>query len=70
MISLFINSISPEDVQKIMMDSECVLDTDRASQTGTTPRLIWALALGKKVITTNMNVKQMPLYDPRKDFLY
>ena len=60
------DSISPEDVQKIMMDSECVLDTDRASQTGTTPRLIWALALGKKVITTNMNVKQMPLYDPER----
>lgn len=52
------------DVQNIIMESECVLDTDRASQTGTTPRLIWALAMGKKVITTNLNIKRMPLYHP------
>ena len=52
------------DVLNIIMESECVLDTDRASQTGTTPRLIWALAMGKKVITTNLNIKRMPLYHP------
>lgn len=58
--------ISPVDVQNIIQESECVLDTDRSTQTGTTPRLIWALASGKKIITTNQNIKRMPLYDPER----
>lgn len=52
-------------VNEIMLASKCVLDTDRETQTGTTPRLIWALALGKKVITTNKNVRRMPFYNPQ-----
>ncbi len=58
--------LSPVDVQNIIQESECVLDTDRSTQTGTTPRLIWALASGKKIITTNQNIKRMPLYDPER----
>ena len=57
------NPVSSVDVQNIIQQSECVLDTDRGSQTGTTPRLIWALASGKKIITTNQNIRRMPLYD-------
>lgn len=55
--------LSTDSVQKVMMQSDCILDTDRESQSGTTPRLIWALAMGKKVITTNQNIKQMPFYN-------
>ncbi len=53
-----------DETLRIMIQSECILDTDRASQSGTTPRLIWALAMGKKIITTNVNIKRMPFYNP------
>lgn len=56
--------ISVDDVQRIMSQSEIILDTDRETQTGTTPRLIWALAMGKKIVTTNENIKIMPFYNP------
>lgn len=56
--------IPVDETLRIMIQSECILDTDRESQSGTTPRLIWALAMGKKVITTNINIKRMPFYNP------
>ena len=52
-----------KDTLKIMAQSECILDTDRPTQTGTTPRVIWALAMGKKIISTNSNLKKMPFYN-------
>lgn len=55
--------IPTDKVQQIMLQSKCILDTDRETQSGTTPRLIWALAMGKKIITTNRNVVRMPFYD-------
>lgn len=50
-------------VERIVSESNCILDTDRETQTGTTPRVIWALANGKKIISTNSNFKKMPFYD-------
>ncbi len=58
--------LSPEEVWSITKQSRCILDTDRPSQTGTTPRLIWAMALGKKVITTNRNIVEMDFYNPKQ----
>lgn len=60
------NPIPIKEVLKIMIQSECILDTDRASQSGTTPRLIWALAMGKKVITTNQNATRLPFFDAKQ----
>lgn len=58
--------ISIEDTIKIMAQSEIILDTDRETQSGTTPRVIWALALGKKIVSTNKNLKKMPFYDSKR----
>lgn len=58
--------LSIDAVNRIMSQSNCILDTDRETQTGTTPRLIWALAQGKKVITTNKNIKLMPFFNPQQ----
>ncbi|WP_418983753.1 hypothetical protein [Alistipes sp.] len=55
-----------EEVQRITALSRCILDTDRETQTGTTPRLVWALAMGKKVVTTNQNIARMPFYNSRQ----
>ena len=62
--SVFIthSPVTQEELLTIMQQSRCILDTDRPSQAGTTPRLIWALAMGKKVITTNTNIIKMPFY--------
>lgn len=49
---------------KLMMSSRCILDTERQTQTGPTVRLIWSLALGKKIISTNAYMKEMPFYNP------
>lgn len=62
-------TIPQEEVVKIMSESEYILDTDRESQTGTTPRLIWALALNKKIITTNTNIKKLPFYDEKQIYI-
>ena len=55
--------IDLNDSNKIMQESNCILDIDRPIQSGTTPRFIWAMALGKKIITTNEFIKNMPFYD-------
>ena len=58
--------ISPLEVENIIASSNCILDTDNPNQTGTTPRVIWALAASKKIISTNTNLKDMPFYNPNQ----
>ena len=41
------------EYQKISDSSRCVLDDQREGQSGLTARFMWALAAGKKIITTN-----------------
>lgn len=55
--------MSIDEVNKNILKSSCIIDTDRDAQTGTTPRVIWALAYGKKIISTNENLKRMPFYN-------
>ena len=57
---------STKEYLKLMNQSRCILDTERPSQTGPTVRMIWALALGKKIISTNECLKQMIIYNPEQ----
>ena len=43
-----------------------MLDTDRDTQSGTTPRVIWALGVGKKIITTNRNLLRASFDSPEQ----
>lgn len=45
-----------DEFNKLMSQSRVIIDTDRQSQVGLTPRLVWAIANGKSVITTNENI--------------
>ncbi|MEQ2516492.1 hypothetical protein AAAU12_08295 [Bacteroides zhangwenhongii] len=54
--------IPPAEYTEIMRHTVCVLDTDRGTQSGITPRVIWALAMGKKIISTNRNLLRAPFY--------
>lgn len=58
--------MSVEETERIISESSCILDTDRESQTGTTPRVIWALASGKKILSTNKNLIKMPFYNEKQ----
>lgn len=59
---------STQELNKIMAESKSILDTDNVLQHGTTPRLIWALALNKHVFTTNTNIVNLPFYN--KDYIH
>lgn len=58
--------ISPTEYAKIMDQSRCILDTDRGLQSGFTPRVIWALARGKRIVTTNTHFIEAPFYNPEQ----
>lgn len=53
-------SILDEEYQNISNSSRCVLDDQREGQSGLTARFMWALASGKKIITTNKWAYQYP----------
>ena len=54
---------SIESIINYIDESVCILDTDMPIQTGVTQRVIWALARGKKVISTNSNLKRLTFYN-------
>lgn len=61
-----VQSVPIEEIVYLIDSSDCILDTDKPIQTGVTQRVIWALARGKKVISTNYNLKRMPFYNDRQ----
>lgn len=58
-------SVSYENTCKIMAESRIVLDLELSSQTGLTMRTIEALGMGRKLITTNANIKKYDFFDER-----
>lgn len=50
--------IEYSEYQDIMMSSNCIIDDNRPNQAGLSPRFIRAVALNKKIITTNQWVYQ------------
>jgi hypothetical protein len=60
---LGLKSISRQQTEEIFQKSVAVLDVHHIHQTGLTMRTLEALALGKKLITTNSSIKSYPFYD-------
>jgi hypothetical protein len=58
--------IPVDQILSYIDQTECILDTDMPVQTGATERVIWALARGKKIISTNYNLKRLPFFDDRQ----
>lgn len=50
------------DAMRYMAQSRCIIDLPYPAQTGSTHRIISALALNKKIITTNKSILQEPFY--------
>lgn len=57
-------TIPTDEFRKIIASSNVVLDTSAPYQDGLTARFMWALGLGKKIITTNNVVNQYDFYSP------
>lgn len=55
--------LSSQEFYQKMINSKCVLDLELPYQTGVTNRMIAALANHKKIVTTNVYVKEYPFYD-------
>jgi hypothetical protein len=60
---LSLKSLSRQQTEEIFQKSVAVLDVHHIHQTGLTMRTLEALALGKKLITTNSSIKSYPFYD-------
>lgn len=54
------NIYTIEEYTNLMCQCKVVIDTDKPSQSGLTPRFVWALALGKRIITSNSHVEADP----------
>ncbi len=61
---LFFKQLPYNKVQKIFLQSQAILDIHNINQSGLTMRTIEALSLGKKIVTTNVNIKQYDFYNP------
>lgn len=61
---LSFNKLSHSEIQKIYGESFAVLDVNKPFQAGLTMRTFEALASGKKLITTNSDIKNYPFFSP------
>ena len=57
------------EVLRILSESEFILDITQQDQVGLTIRTFEALGLGRKLITTNPNIKNYQFYDARNIFI-
>lgn len=55
--------IPQNELDRIMADSLCVIDVEIPCQSGLSNRLIQALAMNKKLLTTNITIKETQLYN-------
>ncbi len=58
------NSLSKEELIQRIERSRVVLDIQHPSQKGLTMRTIEMIGAGKKIITTNKEIKEYDFYDP------
>lgn len=60
--------LTPAEFRSLIYNSRCVIDTYNTFQEGMTPRFMWALGAGCKIITTNKNCKEYSFYSP--EYIY
>lgn len=61
--------LPPEVFRKFISSSHIIVDTILEKQVGLTSRLLWAVGMGKKVITTNKDIVNYPFYNPSRFFV-
>ncbi len=63
------NSLSHDEVIGIYKKSKVILDINHPGQNGLTMRTFETLGSGRKLITTNPNIKHYPFYNPKNIFV-
>lgn len=61
--------IPASEFQKIIFQSDCIVDTLNYEQDGMTARFMWALGAKKKIITNNVHFKGYDCYDPNQVYI-
>lgn len=61
--------LSTDDFRKMIATSRIVVDTSNGYQDGLSARFMWALGLGKKIITNNSNVMTYDFYSKEQIFV-
>lgn len=56
--------MTPDQFRENIRISRVILDTHNTFQDGLTARFMWAIGMGKKIITTNDNISGYSFYDP------
>lgn len=63
-VEIIEKNIPLDNVKELITDCKILLDVQKEDQGGLTFRVFESLGLGKKLITTNQNVKNYDFYDP------
>lgn len=63
------DSISPEAFRELIAASDTIVDTNATHQDGLTARFMWALGMGKKIITTNKTVANYDFYNSKQIYI-
>ena len=66
---LSFRSLTIENIIEYYDKSNVVLDISHPGQSGLTLRTFETIGAGKKLITTNMNIKDYPFFNPHNIFL-
>jgi hypothetical protein len=66
---LSFKSLKVEEIVSLYKDSVAILDVNHPGQNGLTMRTFEALGAGKKIITTNSEIKKYPFYNKNNVFI-
>ena len=58
------------EVLKLNMESKCILEITQENETGTTLRLFEAIAYKKKLVISNVDIVNNPLFNPKQMFVF
>ncbi|MFH4210110.1 lipopolysaccharide biosynthesis protein, partial [Acinetobacter baumannii] len=58
-----------DEIIKLYAKSNVILDISHPGQSGLTMRTFEAIGAGKKLITTNLNIKEYPFYNSDNIFI-
>lgn len=67
---LSFKSLMAKDIVQLYDQSNVVLDISHPGQSGLTMRTFETIGAGKKLITTNMDIKNYPFYNPKNIFVF
>ena len=66
---IHINTIGKDEVARISAKTRCIIDINHPAQTGLTMRTIEMLGLGRKIATTNINIRSYDFYRPENQIV-